>query len=160
MRPRRCLRYAIHSASTVHVADDKKKMQRLKKEREREGNRKRLVQSLSESRAESLEPRTRGRRSLIRTLVRSLSRLTKPHLALSYLTSFAAVPVERSSVSHPRNPSARSLTRSRACTPVRSPNSTFPRCYSVPTIPPTRTVSKKEKKIEDKIVVRHLDEVQ
>lgn len=59
----------------------------------------------------------RGRRSLIRTSIRSLSQLTKPHLALSYLTSFA-VPVRRvlQCLASPRNPfvrpSARSLARS------------------------------------------------
>lgn len=75
----------------VRVIGDKKR----KKYRER------LVYSPCPKAHRRQELYARGRCNLIRTPIRSLSRLTKPpHLALSYLTSFA-VCVECSSVLHP-----------------------------------------------------------
>lgn len=70
-----------------------------------------LVRKRTASRRESY---ARGRRSLIRTFIRSLSQLTKPHLALSYLTSFAVRRVLQCLAS-PRNPFAHSPARAHSC---------------------------------------------
>lgn len=83
----------ISRAYYVRIIGDKKR----KKKRYRE----RLVYSPCPKAHRRREPYARGRCNLIRTPIRSLSRLTKPpHLVLSYLTSFA-VCVECSSVLHP-----------------------------------------------------------
>lgn len=98
----RCLKYKILLVSPYRVGNKKR-------------CRETCIVLVRKRTASRREPHARGRRSLIRTSIRSLSRLTKPHLALSYLTSFA-VPVRRvlQCLASPRNPFVSTLARSRA----------------------------------------------